>query len=227
MGKARFPHQAKTGSGPILLTCSFHYVRDWLNQHPFKGEPNARLICNLHNGAPIKPEALHTMMAQLKKRITRLIENGEIKGEEQEKMLNIISNKRFNPYCIRHSAITSDSDYLPEYALKKKVRWSMNSRQGSRYIKTRMGNELKNKILAYNGITSENEIIMKPTIFTCPRCEFVNVIENKYCFKCSYPLKPEAYEKLKDTENQKFNQLQQKHEQDVSDLKGEMNNKFA
>jgi hypothetical protein len=30
----------------------------------------------------------------------------------------------------RHSSITSDSDYLPEYALKKKVRWSMNSRQG-------------------------------------------------------------------------------------------------
>jgi hypothetical protein len=25
-----------------------------------------------------------------------------------------------NPYCIRHSAITADSDYLPEYALKKK-----------------------------------------------------------------------------------------------------------
>jgi hypothetical protein len=31
----------------------------------------------------------------------------------------------------------------PEYTLKKKVRWSMNSRQGSRYIKRRMGDELK------------------------------------------------------------------------------------
>ena len=29
--------------------------------------------------------------------------------------------KKWNPYCIRHSAITSDSDFLPEYALKKKV----------------------------------------------------------------------------------------------------------
>ena len=50
------------------------------------------------------------------------------------------------------SAITADSDYLPKYALKKKVRWFMNSKQGSRYIKKRMGNELKNKILEYNGI---------------------------------------------------------------------------
>jgi hypothetical protein len=28
----------------------------------------------------------------------------------------------------------------------------MNSKQGSRYIKKRMGNDLKNKILEYNGI---------------------------------------------------------------------------
>ena len=83
-GEGEIPHQAKTGSGPILLTCSFPYVRDWLNLHPFKGEPNAKLICNLHNGAPIKPEALHTMMSQLKKRIARLIETGEIKGEERK-----------------------------------------------------------------------------------------------------------------------------------------------
>ena len=39
----------------------------------------------------------------------------------------------------------------------------MNSKQGSRYIKKRMGDELKNKILAYNGIISENELI-KETI---------------------------------------------------------------
>ena len=31
----------------------------------------------------------------------------------------------------------------------------MNSKQGSRYIKRRMGNELKNKILEYNGIITE------------------------------------------------------------------------
>jgi len=189
-GEGEIPHQAKTGAGPILLTCSFSYVRDWLNLHPFKNEPYARLICNLHNGAPIKAEALHTMMTQLKKRITRLIETGEIKDEEKEKMLLVISNKRFNPYCIRHSAITYDSYYLPEFALKKKVRWSMNSKQGTRYIKTRMGNELRNKILAYNGIISENEIVKKPTILACPSCQFVNIIENKYCSKCSYPLKP-------------------------------------
>ena len=75
-------------------------------------------------------------MKKIRTKIIRLLNNGCIT----------------DPYCIRHSAITSDSDYLPEYALKKKVRWSMNSRQGSRYIKRRMGDELKKQILVRNGI---------------------------------------------------------------------------
>jgi len=33
--EGEIPHEAKTGSGPILLTCSFPYVRDWMNRHPF------------------------------------------------------------------------------------------------------------------------------------------------------------------------------------------------
>ena len=44
----------KTGSGPILLTLSFPYVRDWLNEHPFKNEPNASLICSLVTGSTIR-----------------------------------------------------------------------------------------------------------------------------------------------------------------------------
>ncbi|MFZ0655643.1 MAG: hypothetical protein WAM19_03255 [Nitrososphaeraceae archaeon] len=38
-GEGEIPHEAKAGTGPILLTCSFPYVRDWLNEHPFKNEP--------------------------------------------------------------------------------------------------------------------------------------------------------------------------------------------
>ena len=42
-------------------------MRDWLNQHAFKGKPNARLIYNLNNGAPLIPESPHTTMTLLKK----------------------------------------------------------------------------------------------------------------------------------------------------------------
>jgi hypothetical protein len=225
-GEGEVPFEAKTGSGPILLTCSFPYVRDWLNEHPFKNESNSRLVCNLTTGGPVKPNAIWDMMRQLRIRIKRLLDNNEVTDtKEREKLEYLINTKKWNPYCIRHSSITHDSDYLPEYALKKKVRWSMNSRQGSRYIKNRMGNELKNKILVQNGIIIENEK-KKSLILTCPKCELTNVIENKYCSKCSYPLKPEAYEEIKLLEEKRIEQLELKYDNDMKTLREDMHNKF-
>lgn len=210
-GEGEVPYEAKTGSGPILLTCSFPYVRDWLNGHPYRNEPNARLICNLWDGSAIGPDALEKMMKRLKERISRLLENENdeiIDSKEKEKLRYLVNTKRWNPYCIRHSSITYDSDYLPEYALKKKVRWSMNSRQGVRYIKNRMGNDLKEKILEQNGILNE-AIKKKSSIVDCPRCELVNAIENKYCSKCSYPLKSEAYDEIKEKEDNEMKEMKE------------------
>lgn len=151
-------------------------------------------------------------MSQLKKRIIRLFETGEIGDKvERDNLLSIVTNKRFNPYCIRHSSISSDSDHLPEYALKKKVRWSMNSKQGSRYIKSRWINELKNKILEYNGIIASESIEKKPSILNCPRCSIVNAYENMYCISCSYPLKPMALDLIKEEENKKVQDLENKY----------------
>lgn len=136
-GEGEIPHEAKTGTGPILLTFSFPYVRNWLNEHPFKNEPDARLICNLNNGSPLSPDNVDKIMKQLRERIIRLLNKGEIIDVEEESKLEfLLKTKKWNPYCIRHSSMASDSDYLPEYALKKKVRWSMNSKQGTRYEKT-------------------------------------------------------------------------------------------
>lgn len=120
-GEGEIPHEAKTRTGPVLLTTSFVYVHDWLNEHPFKNEPEARLICNLINGSAITPENVNEIMKQLRERIIRLLENGEINDKvEKQKLEYLVKTKKWNPYCILHSSITADSDYLPEYALKKK-----------------------------------------------------------------------------------------------------------
>src|ERR1044071_2624989 len=97
--EGEIPYEAKTGSGPILLTFSFPYVRDWINCHPFKNSPESRLICNLHNGAPVRSEVLWTIMKQLRQRIFRLLENDSIKDlKEREKLEYLIHSKRWNPY---------------------------------------------------------------------------------------------------------------------------------
>jgi hypothetical protein len=226
-GEGEIPHQAKTGSGPILLTFSFPYVRDWLNEHPFRNTPDARLICNLNNGAPINPEALWTMMKQLRSRVIRLLETDSITDDtEREKLQVLLATKRFNPYCLRHSSISHDSDFLPDYALKKKVRWSMNSKQPSRYIKARMGNDLKHKIFVQNGIISETDGRPKPSIADYPRCSLVNCIDNKFCSKCSYPLTPSAFEEIKAAEDTKIKTLERKYELDMKSIREQISSIF-
>jgi integrase/recombinase XerD len=197
-GEGEIPHEAKTGTGPVLLTCSFPYVRDWLNEHPFRNEPNARLICNLLTGGPINPDSLCTVMKQLRKRIIRLLECDDsnqplITDKEKERLEYLVKTKKWNPYCIRHSSITSDSDYLPEYALKR-----------------RMGNNLKQKILVQNGIIIDQQIEKKPSVLNCPRCSLVNAADNKYCSKCSYPLIPSAFEEIKVAEDMKFRAIEER-----------------
>jgi hypothetical protein len=227
-GEGEIPHEAKTGAGPILLTCSFPYVRDWLNEHPFRNEPNARLICNRYTGGAVKPEAMWSMMKYLRSRIISLIKQDSIANkEERENLEYLLRTKRWNPYCIRHSSITADSDFLPEYALKKKVRWSMNSKQGTRYIKTRMGNDLNRQILIQNGIMGEQEIQKKPSILNCPRCTLVNAIDNKYCSKCSYPLVSSAFDEIKEAENMKIHAIEEGYKQDIKHMREEMNQQFG
>ncbi|MDN5868877.1 MAG: hypothetical protein L0H55_15940 [Candidatus Nitrosocosmicus sp.] len=180
-GEGEIPFTAKTGSGPILLTFSFPYLRDWLNERPDRNNGDAHIIYKSTDGTSISTMLIYFITTRLKDRIQRLVIRGSITDErEKERLEYFLNTKKWNPYCIQHSAITADSDYLPEYALKKKVRWSMNSQLGRRYIKNRMGDELRNKILEQNGIIIDSDLKPKPTIMSCPRCELVNQIENKY-----------------------------------------------
>src|SRR5215813_11492066 len=114
--------------------------------------------CNLNNGKRIKPDVIWQVLDRLRSKITRLVQSGVISDEQQRQKLEyLLRVKKWNPYCFRHSAITDDSDHLPEYALTKKVRWVMGSKQASRYIKHTWGNELKNKILERHGIKIANK----------------------------------------------------------------------
>ena len=66
-------------------------------------------------------------MMRLQSRIMRMKETGELADKAKEERLRVLLNtKKFNPYCLIHSSISNDSDFLPDCALKKKVKGSMN-----------------------------------------------------------------------------------------------------
>ena len=93
-----------------------------------------------------------------------------------------------------------------------------------------MGEDLKNQILARNGIISEVETKQKPSVHLCARCEFVNGIDNKYCSKCSYPLTTLAYEEIKIEEDKRIKLLeekQQEKESEIQTMKEQINSIFT
>src|SRR5215469_6992300 len=102
-GEGTIPSNTKTGGGPILLTSSFTYVRDWINRHPFKNEPDARLICNLVNGAPVTSQLIGQVLNKLRGHIKRLLQSNAITNMQQkQKLEHLLRTKKWNPYCFRH-----------------------------------------------------------------------------------------------------------------------------
>lgn len=201
----------KTGTRPILLGQSLPYVKAWYNQHPLKNDSNARFICEKHTGKPLKAEQFWAIMMQLRTTIQTLLENGEIKDPaRREKLQRLLQTKRWNPYCFRHSSITTDADTLPEYALRKKAGWSMSSRQPGRYAKNVWTPEIKKNILSRQGIELEGSKT-KVVKNICPRCKTINPKDAKVCTSstCSYPLTYEAYDAIKEGEKQKMTGMQE------------------
>jgi integrase/recombinase XerD len=110
----------------------------------------------------------------------------------------------------------------------------MNSQQGKRYIKPRMGDELKNKILEHSGIKIANKQTQSVSR-TCGRCGYVNRLESKYCESAkgyNYPLTQLALDEIKAAEQEKFQVLrneiletkavQQKKDDEIQMLKEEI-----
>jgi hypothetical protein len=90
----------------------------------------------------------------------------------------------------------------------------MNSKQASRYIKSRMGDAVKKQILMRDGVLLEAKALQnKPAVLFCPRCNFINSMDSKLCSGCSYPLTAQSYEEIKARENGRMRALEEKQEE--------------
>lgn len=194
----------KTGQRQILLRASFPYARDWLNLHPNKNNQNSFFFCSSKTGSQMDADTINWIFKELKKRIERDLKIME--EEERNKIQKLLEFKKWNPYCIRHSAITDDADNLPDNALVKKVGWVLNTKQRGRYIKTRLGDELKNRILSRDGIKTDDSKIVRQVNLICSRCDYINGYDVKICTKCGYPLSQEALYEIKQEEERKINE---------------------
>jgi hypothetical protein len=187
-GEGEIPVNTKTGSRDFNIAASYAYIRNYLNELPLKNEPNAFLFQSHKNGAPLHSDTMTALFKDLRKHIIALLDNNKITDQEERgKLQAIVSNKIWNMYCLRHSALTDKFDVLDRGELVQIAGWSPNTKQDKRYIKSRVSRNTKKKLLHQAGIITKEEAEPEPRTNICP-CGYANTHGSLRCVKCNFAL---------------------------------------
>jgi hypothetical protein len=90
----------KTGSRSIPLFSSIPYVKDWLDEHPHYGSPNAVFLCASGKslGRILRGGSLARIYSQYKENyFPRLLKDSEIPTEDKQRIIELLK-KPWNPY---------------------------------------------------------------------------------------------------------------------------------
>jgi hypothetical protein len=194
-------------------------LKDWLDDHPQSGNPDAILICGLFKslGRVLRIESINHTYSKYKDQIfPKLLDDPNIPINDKAKIKELLK-KPWNPYVRRHSALTEKSKILKESILRQHAGWTPNSKMDRKYVHY-FGNESSESILEAYGLKPKLEEINKLKPVSCPNCTELNKIDSKFCVKCRMVLSYDAYtEAVQDSESQKSRL--EKMEADIKDIK--------
>ena len=159
--------EGKTGDRHTRLIFASSYLRHWIDVHPRKNDPNAPLFCSFR-----RP---HNVISQ-----TGLYD--VIKAIKQKAGIT----KRTNPHMFRHTKATYLAKKLKsEQKIKGILGWKADSTMLSRYVKL-SGVDIDDAVFEAEGITRTKHEPTKPKTYRCKRCNEINTIAQKECWKCGF-----------------------------------------
>lgn len=175
---------------------SIPYLKDWLDDHPRRGNPNAPLICGYAKslGRSILPISINQNYAKFKDHLfPKLLDSPSVPPEDKKKIIELLK-KPWNPYIRRHSALTEKAKILKEPILKMHAGWSQGSQMNLRYEHW-FGNESSISLLeAYGIVTKDQQSQDKLKPKQCPNCSEPNKPDSKFCAKCRMILSYDSYQ---------------------------------
>jgi integrase/recombinase XerD len=224
----------KTGSRHIPLIDSIPYIKDWIDDHPQPGNPNALLIPSMSHssfGRKMSSRAIFMIYKRYKTDFfPKLLEDPNVPSEDKHKIAELL-NKPWNPYIRRHSALTEKSTILKEHTLRQHAGWSPKSQMHLKYLHY-FGNESSESLLEAYGIVTKNHQfseILRPK--TCPNCsESANKPDTKFCIRCRMVLTYDAYNETLEKEQEKESEiklLKEKYEEEMNAMRKEVNQQFT
>jgi integrase/recombinase XerD len=193
----------KTRPRTLPLISFIPYIKEWLQEHPLRNNPEAALFLSLGDsnyGRPITRDGLwwHFAKHYRTKYFPRLLNEPSVPATDKEHIKSMIA-KPWNLYIFRHSALTQKSQILKETTLRDHAGWTMSSKMPQVYLHY-FGTESSNSLLEAYGIIkhSQKQIeILKSK--ACPNRNEPNKPDERFCFKCKMVL---TYDGYKDTLNQ-------------------------
>jgi len=228
----------KTGTRPLPLIDSIPYIKDWLDEHPQRGNPNAYLIVSRNRknfGRKISSKGLNTLYNRTYRDsyFPRLLQDPNVPPEDKQKIAELLK-KPWCPYIRRHSALTEKSTILKDLPFKQHAGWSPRSQMHLRYVHY-FGNESSESLLETRGIitTNKNLLVEGMKSKQCPNCSEPNKPDSKFCAKCKMVLTYDAYNETLQGQKEKEDRLSALEKQMMSlvnvlgNIEGQGKNEFA
>lgn len=170
---------------PVRFVSSASHLHIWLDNHPFKNDPEAPLWIDLEKTAyGAFPLDYNGFRAMIRRAVERHNKRAETLGLPR-------ITKKIHTHLFRYHAQTRDElDGVPRSIMCKQRGWRPDSKQPERYarIVTKDVDSFYAKKFGLNG----SEIKETPKPGRCPRCKEINAPRMGYCFKCGLPLSKKA-----------------------------------
>lgn len=228
---AQISVNGKTGNRIIPLFNSIPYIKDWLNNHPQPGNPNAFLIPSKSRvafGRKLSSQSLNGIYHQnQKKRFPRLLNDENVPVEDKNKIREMLK-KPWNPYIRRHTGLTEKSKMkqINEHQLRQLAGWSPRSQMHLKYIHY-FGNEASESLLEAYGLVPVGQEQAKIMQYKqCPNCNEPNKPDCRFCAKCKMVLTYDAFSETIEKEKQReieVQSLKETYEQDMKSMREQMN----
>jgi integrase len=160
----------KTGMRRVRIIFSAPYLATWLENHPFRQNPEAFVWVGIGTVGRNVPLQYGAIRMHLK----RIAEKAGI-------------NKRIHPHLFRHSRSTHLAKHLTEAQMKQYLGWVQGSDMAAIYVHL-SGRDVDNALLRMHGIVTEDTKDVQMSPKQCTRCSTMNSPTTKFCSKCGLAL---------------------------------------
>ena len=209
----------KTGPRKIRILKSIPYLREWINVHPFKGQPDAPLwiqVGGKNYGGPLNYVSAKAILERLARSA----------GIQKRLTLNLF----------RHTRATALANVLPESLLRKRQGWTPSSKMPERYVHL-VDEDLDEAYLRLHGIIKEEKEknMQEGMPVNCELCGCPNIPNSSICSECNRPLDIKTAIELEEKEKEKKQKLENRLEEvgkikeklmDLENFKEEMRQEF-